>query len=131
MPIKRSFYRKINTAFSVKFFKQKLQVINLFHIRQRSHRRTTNPVVDITRVGDQDPRYFFMLDPDPHERQNTKVLEVQNRAVDAHTMEACRLKMEPRWVYRPVAADSDHFEEGEPDRSSIRIRITMKDPDPH
>jgi hypothetical protein len=36
------------------------------------------------------------------------------------TMKACRLKMELWWVYRPVVADSLHFEE----------ELDL-DPDPH
>jgi hypothetical protein len=61
--------------------------------------------------------------------QISKALEAQNRAVDAHAMEACRLKMVPWWVYRPVVADSDHFEEEidpDPNYSERRIRIRIK-----
>jgi hypothetical protein len=52
------------------------------------------------------------VDMDPHSSQNSKALEVQNRAVEGRvTIKVWRLKMQPWRGYRPVVADSRHLDE--------------------
>jgi hypothetical protein len=57
------------------------------------------------------------LDLHPNLRQNSGVLEAQNRRImDRSQMEAMRLQLEQWRVCRPVVSDSHHFEEdSEPD----------------